>query len=181
MSEIWHKFLVWFGLSENDHLDHADPHEEQQEHREDRSQRQNVRRLQRAEPGRPIVQAVPSPLSKLTVIEPRNFNDSPKIADRLKASEPVIMNLQNLSPELSQRLMDFVSGSTYCLGGRVQQVGDKVILITPSNVEVSDEEKRRLQEKGFFFANNQGKSSESAAARSRKRIQERRLLSSSDG
>jgi cell division inhibitor SepF len=83
-------------------------------------------------------------------MEPNNFNDCQQIADRFKSDIPVIINLQRSDSDLSKRLIDFASGLTYALNGGMQKIAEKVFLLTPSNVEVSAEEKKRLKEKGFF-------------------------------
>ena len=51
-----------------------------------------------------------------------------------------------------RRLIDFSSGLAYALGGSMSRVADQVFLLTPSNVEVSQEEKERLQARGLFRA-----------------------------
>jgi cell division inhibitor SepF len=47
-------------------------------------------------------------------------------------------------------MIDFCSGLTYALGGSMERVADHVFLLTPSNVEVTAEERTRLQERGLF-------------------------------
>ena len=84
------------------------------------------------------------------VVEPQGFNDAQEVGDRLKANQPVILNLQGLRRELQRRLIDFSSGLAYAVGGNMQRVADQVFLLTPSNVEVSQEEKDRLQARGLF-------------------------------
>ncbi len=96
---------------------------------------------------RPIT-PVASP--KVHVVAPEGFNDAQEIGDKLKATQPVIVNLQGVERELSRRLIDFSSGLTYGLGGQMERVAEQVFLLTPSNVEVSAEEKRRLQERGLY-------------------------------
>jgi cell division inhibitor SepF len=88
--------------------------------------------------------------AKVHVVVPVGFNDAQEIGDKLKANQPVIVNLQGIDRELSRRLIDFASGVTYGLGGAMERVADQVFLLTPSNVEVSPEEKRRLQERGLY-------------------------------
>jgi cell division inhibitor SepF len=83
-------------------------------------------------------------------LAPTGFNDAKEIGDRLKNSQPVIVNLQGVDRELARRLIDFSSGLTYGVGGQMEKVADSVFLLTPSNVEVSAEEKRRLQERGLY-------------------------------
>jgi cell division inhibitor SepF len=88
--------------------------------------------------------------AKVHVVVPVGFNDAQEIGDKLKDNQPVIVNLQGIDRDLSRRLIDFSSGLTYGLGGAMERVAEQVFLLTPSNVEVSPEEKRRLQERGLY-------------------------------
>lgn len=99
----------------------------------------------------PVVRPV-SPIqgAKVHVLAPTRFADAQEIGDRFKGNQPVIVNLQAGDRELSRRMIDFCSGVTYALGGSMDKVADQVFLLTPSNVEVSPEEKRRLQERGLY-------------------------------
>jgi cell division inhibitor SepF len=99
-----------------------------------------------------VRQIVPMQSAKVHVVEPGGFGDAQEIGDRLKGGQPVIVSLQAVEPELSRRLVDFCSGATYVLGGSMEKVAKNVFLLTPSNVEVSAEERRRLQERGLYRA-----------------------------
>jgi cell division inhibitor SepF len=121
----------------------------------------NVRPLPREEPPaapvppRPsVVRTMPtaSTAARVHVTEPGGFNDAQEVGDRLKANQPVILNLQGLDRDLQRRLIDFSSGLAYALGGAMSRVADQVFLLTPSNVEVSQEEKERLQARGLYRA-----------------------------
>jgi cell division inhibitor SepF len=92
----------------------------------------------------------PTTAARVHVVEPQGFNDAQEVGDRLKANQPVILNLQGLPRELQRRLIDFSSGLAYAVAGSMQRVADQVFLLTPSNVEVSQEEKERLQARGLF-------------------------------
>ncbi len=92
----------------------------------------------------------PLQTARVHVMAPARFQDAQEIGDRLKANQPVIVNLQRGDRELSRRMIDFCSGATYALGGSMEKVADHVFLLTPSNVEVSAEERRRLQERGLY-------------------------------
>jgi len=87
--------------------------------------------------------------ARVHVVAPSRFADAQEIGDRFKNGQPVIVNLQSNDRELSRRMIDFCSGVTYALSGSMDKVADQVFLLTPSNVEVSAEEKRRLQERGY--------------------------------
>ena len=92
----------------------------------------------------------PEKAAKVHVVEPADFGDAKEIGDRFKAGQPVIVTMQGCPDDLRRRLVDFCSGVVYVLDGSMKQVTRGVYLLTPSNVEVSAEEKRRLQEQGLF-------------------------------
>jgi cell division inhibitor SepF len=96
---------------------------------------------------RPIT---PERSARVHVVAPARFGDAQEIGDRLKANQPVIVNLQGVDRELSRRMIDFCSGVTYALGGSMEKAAEHVFLLTPSNVEVSAEERQRLQERGLY-------------------------------
>jgi cell division inhibitor SepF len=98
---------------------------------------------------RPII---PMQSAKVHVVAPSVFADVQEIGDKVKSSQPVIVNLQGVERGLSRRIIDFSSGLAYAVGGQMDRVADQVFLLTPSNVEVSAEEKRRLQERGLYHA-----------------------------
>jgi cell division inhibitor SepF len=99
----------------------------------------------------PVVRAIPNSMSaKPHVVSPGSFNDAQDVADKYKGNVPVIMNLQDVDRDLSRRLIDFASGLCYGVGGTMEKVAHQVYLLTPSNVEVSPEERRRLQERGLY-------------------------------
>lgn len=104
-------------------------------------------------PQRPsVVRTMNQASTKVHVVEPAGFNDAQEVGDRLKVTQPVILNLQGLDRDLQRRLIDFSSGLTYALGGAMARVHDEVFLLTPANVEVSAEEKERLQARGLYSA-----------------------------
>jgi cell division inhibitor SepF len=94
-------------------------------------------------PLQPVASAKPH------VVAPTSFNHAQEVADKLKVNQPVIVNLQNVDRDLSRRIIDFASGLCYGVGGQMERVANQVFLLTPSNVEVSAEERRRLQEHGY--------------------------------
>jgi cell division inhibitor SepF len=100
------------------------------------------------------VKAIPMPTTRVHVMDPRGFNDAQEVGDRLKNGQPVILNLQGVDRDLQRRLIDFSSGLAYALSGTMSKAADQVFLLTPSNVEVSDEEKERLQARGLYRASH---------------------------
>lgn len=96
------------------------------------------------------VRTIVRPTAKPHVVAPRSFLDAPQVADRFKAKQPVIVNLQGVERDLSRRLVDFASGLCYGLGGQMEKVATDVFLLTPADVEVSAEERQRLSASGLY-------------------------------
>ncbi len=170
---MWKKAMVYLGLQDDEEFDRQydeyDPYEEYTDGEEDEQalvpasrerkvrnhETPTVRPISRETPmvmpSRPgVVRTMPSSGSQVHVVEPQGFNDAQELGDCLRVNQPVILNLQGLSKELQRRLIDFSSGITYACGGAMSRVADQVFLLTPSNVEVSDEEKERLSARGLF-------------------------------
>jgi len=96
-----------------------------------------------------VVRPLPPGSIKPFVVGPTSFNDAQDVADKFKVNVPVILNLQGVERDLSRRIIDFASGLCYGLGGQMERVANHVYLLTPSDVEVSLEERRRLRERGY--------------------------------
>jgi cell division inhibitor SepF len=75
-------------------------------------------------------------------VTPTEFADAKKIADGVMAGQPVVVNLQTASRELKRRIIDFCSGVVCGLGGGMERIASNVFLITPSDQELSADERR---------------------------------------
>lgn len=75
--------------------------------------------------------------SKVILVEPRTYEEVQDIADHLKARKAVVINLQRVGHEQGKRVVDFLSGTVYAIGGDIQKLGDSIFLCTPDNVDVS--------------------------------------------
>lgn len=76
---------------------------------------------------------------EVVVIEPKAYNESISIVEALKDKKTVILNLQLLDREQSQRIVDFLCGCTHALDGSQKKIGDSVFIFTPSNISLSQE------------------------------------------
>lgn len=77
--------------------------------------------------------------SKVILIEPRVYAEAQDIAEHLKNKRATIVNLQRIDRDQGLRIIDFLSGTVYALGGDIQRVGNDIFLCTPDNMEVSGE------------------------------------------
>lgn len=73
---------------------------------------------------------------KLVVIEPKSFDECPKLVDSLKGRRPVIINLEKIETETAKKIFDFLSGATYALNGNVQKVANNIFVFAPENVAI---------------------------------------------
>jgi len=77
------------------------------------------------------------PYSNMVVYEPRTPEEVQTLIDYLTRHEPAIINLDNVEPDVSQRVLDFVSGATYALGGTVNRISGNIFLLSPQGVDVN--------------------------------------------
>lgn len=75
--------------------------------------------------------------SKMVLLEPRVYAEAQDIADHLKNRRSVVVNLQRIEHDQAKRIVDFLSGTVYAIGGDIQKIGSNIFLCTPENVEVS--------------------------------------------
>lgn len=82
--------------------------------------------------------------NKMILVEPRAYSESQQIADHLKRRNSVVVNLKRVTADQAKRIIDFLSGTLYAIGGDLQKLGNGIYLCTPKNVDVegriSDEE-----------------------------------------
>lgn len=74
---------------------------------------------------------------KVVLVEPRVYAEAQDIADQLKNRRAVVMNLQRIPHDQAKRIVDFLSGTVYAIGGDIQKLGPNTFLCTPENVDVS--------------------------------------------
>lgn len=73
---------------------------------------------------------------KMILLEPRAFSESQQIADHLKKRNTVVVNMKRVTSEQAKRIIDFLSGTVYAIGGDLQKIGGGIFLCTPKNVNV---------------------------------------------
>ena len=72
----------------------------------------------------------------MILLEPRAYSESQQIADHLKKRNSVVVNLKRVTSDQAKRIIDFLSGCIYAIGGTMQKVGVGIYLCAPKNVNV---------------------------------------------
>lgn len=96
--------------------------------------------------------AAPSGMNEILTVHPRQYRDAQVIAESFREGVPVIMNLSQMSEPDARRLIDFASGLSQGLYGKIERVTNKVFLLSPEHVAVSGEQAEAESdvEAGFF-------------------------------
>jgi cell division inhibitor SepF len=162
VSNIFDKFIGIMGFGDDEADDDFDTEERQEEYAgktENRFRTVNSRENTLREPApsetfsrepflrenasrkkaAPVVSIHTQKQVRVIVTEPVSFEEAQGIAEHLKARKSVILNLERTDANLSQRIVDFISGTTYALGGNMQKVGNGIFLFVPNNVDISGE------------------------------------------
>ena len=74
--------------------------------------------------------------NKMILLEPRAYSESQQIADHLKSRNSVVVNLKRVTSDQAKRIVDFLSGTIYAIGGDIQKIGGGIFLCTPNNVNI---------------------------------------------
>ena len=91
-----------------------------------------------------------APMSRITTLHPRTYNEARVIGENFRDGVPVIMNLSEMDDTDAKRLVDFAAGLVFSVRGTIERVTNKVFLLSPPNVSVTAEDKQRIAEGGFF-------------------------------
>jgi len=84
--------------------------------------------------------AGPADMNEILTVHPRQYKDAQVIAESFREGIPVIINLSQMSEPDARRLIDFASGLSQGLYGKIERVTNKVFLLSPAHVAVSGEQ-----------------------------------------
>ncbi|WP_019278519.1 cell division protein SepF, partial [Clostridium botulinum] len=73
--------------------------------------------------------------TKVIILKPMDYDAAIEICDNLKARKIIVVNMTSLESKIAQRLLDFIAGASYALGGSLDEIDKGVYIISPSNVE----------------------------------------------
>lgn len=88
---------------------------------------------------------------QFVLVKPVRFDDAPQIADYLIERKTVVLNLESANKDISRRIVDFLMGIAYALGGQTKKVALNTYIIIPSNAEISGELFDDMEASGFTF------------------------------
>ena len=81
----------------------------------------------------------------IVTLQPRSYSEARKVGEFYREGNPVIINLDDMEESERKRLVDFASGLVFGLHGRIERISLKVFLLSPANVNVSNEDRTAAQ------------------------------------
>ncbi len=128
---VMNRFMNFLGLQEEEEI--VERVVEQEEPQYDTPPSQELRKNAKANN---VVSIHSQKNVKVILSEPRTYDDAQQIADHLRAHRSVVVNLQQVRPDLAKRIIDFLFGTVYAINGNIAKVGGDIFLCTPDTVEV---------------------------------------------
>ncbi|MFI3230234.1 MAG: cell division protein SepF [bacterium] len=80
---------------------------------------------------------------------PSSIEDAAEIVEQIKDKNIVVINLETVDYSTSQRISDFLCGSSYALESTIQLISNKIMIIAPNNVEMTGDLKDKIQASGI--------------------------------
>ena len=74
---------------------------------------------------------------ELKVVRPESINEAIAVADYLIAGCTVVLNLEALDEDIIERMLDFLNGVSYVIGGDIKNVSPGTFIITPSGININ--------------------------------------------
>lgn len=89
---------------------------------------------------------------QVIVKTPVAFEEVQEIADHVKSRRPVIVNLEGMSKDDAQKILNFLSGAVYALDGGLKRISSGIFLAAPANIQVEMDLPREaeVRETNFF-------------------------------
>ncbi|HWV48592.1 MAG TPA: cell division protein SepF [Microbacterium sp.] len=134
------KTMVYLGLADEEEV-----YEEEASQAPARAHRERDREVEEQAPApvtplrRPVAVRQPAggAVNEILTVHPKQYRDAQLIAESFREGIPVIINLSQMSDAEARRLIDFASGLSLGLYGRIERVTSKVFLLSPENIAVS--------------------------------------------
>lgn len=108
-----------------------------------------VRPLPNSEPRSTHVRPLNAAMVRVGIVRAASFDDAEEVGERYRGGQPVLLDLAGVDARVGRRLLDFVSGVTFALRGRIAPAGDRAFLLLPHGLDIPLDERRRLVDLGY--------------------------------
>jgi cell division inhibitor SepF len=91
---------------------------------------------------------------KMRLVRPQSMSEVNNIAEEFKEKTTIILSLEHTNKETASRILDFLGGVAYALGGSIKRTGENSYVILPYNVdftgEMMDQMDSQMDSEGLF-------------------------------
>lgn len=84
---------------------------------------------------------------QMQLLRPTDFTEATKVADCLKAGRAVLLNLEGMEEKEARRMIDYLAGVLYAVGGKIEHPAQRTFLLAPRGVSVASEDVDMLRTK----------------------------------
>ncbi|MDP4143250.1 MAG: cell division protein SepF [Bacillota bacterium] len=147
MAKVFNRVMGILGLDDEDDIEEIQETEMMEESSKESEYEEPAVSSKR---GSKVVNIHTASSVKVVISKPKTYEEATLICDDLKNRKIIVVNTSELDFKIAQRLLDFMGGASYVLGGELQEIEKGVYMLSPSNVEVSNELKNELTSKGIF-------------------------------
>ncbi|MFJ4225832.1 cell division protein SepF [Microbacterium sp. NPDC089695] len=133
------KTMVYLGLADEEEVYEEEQQAPARAHRDRDRDREEPAPAPITPLRRPVAVRQPAggAVNEILTVHPKQYRDAQLIAESFREGVPVIINLSQMSDADARRLIDFASGLSLGLYGRIERVTSKVFLLSPENIAVS--------------------------------------------
>lgn len=142
------KVMDFLGLEEDDEIEELENEGEVEQEQEEIDNIFNSSKHKTQ--NNKVVSIHTSASTKVMIVKPTNYDEAIEICDSLKSRKIIVVNMCGLDNKVAQRLLDFMAGSSYALSGSLEEIEKGVYIVSPSNVEISNELKSQLSSKSLI-------------------------------
>ena len=133
------KTMVYLGLADEEEVYEEETQAPARSHRDRERERDEPTPAPITPLRRPVAVRQPAggAVNEILTVHPKQYRDAQLIAESFREGVPVIINLSQMSDADARRLIDFASGLSLGLYGRIERVTSKVFLLSPENIAIS--------------------------------------------
>ena len=92
--------------------------------------------------------------TSVILFSPKSFDEAGELVSYLQQELTCVMTLESVPADTARRLLDFLSGIAYALGGKITPVSAKTYFITPQNVDIlgpQQQQDSQPENSGHYF------------------------------
>lgn len=141
-------FRSFFGI--DDELETADGYSPSYEYESEATHKTATQMNQARGKVIPLAKRPVTQKTSIHVIEPRVFSESERIADYLLSQEAVLLNFRRMEIDQASKVVDYIAGTVYAIGGDMKQVGEGIFLCTPNDVEIAKMETEEPRDNYYY-------------------------------